>query len=221
MESATIRTVSGVGYDKDSDTDAEKAQTNHLDWGGMGSEMQLRKDLQRCQRAQNQSKTKDKAKCGQGRTHAHHTDERTVEMQENPRQEVSNSPRDRSVPAVYQEHTRTTSDSIPESPLLPTKERIKWPKMSETKEWSMLDEDLDMVLEAVEAGSAERKVYSLTAITYNLAREQFGTVPRRENKSRTRKAGQQKRKKGDSPGVWSIRGSSANLSQKQRRRKAT
>lgn len=48
----------------------------------------------------------------------------------------------------------------------------------------MLDEDLDMVLKAVQAGSAERKVDSLTAITYNLAKERFGRVPRRENKAR-------------------------------------
>ena len=48
----------------------------------------------------------------------------------------------------------------------------------------MLDEDLDKVLEAAQAGSAERKEDSLTAITFSLAKERFGTVPRRENKGR-------------------------------------
>ncbi|KAK0135439.1 Retrovirus-related Pol polyprotein from type-1 retrotransposable element R2 [Merluccius polli] len=48
----------------------------------------------------------------------------------------------------------------------------------------MFDEDLDMVLGAVQAGSAERKMDSLTAITYNLAKERFGAVPRKEMKAR-------------------------------------
>lgn len=67
--------------------------------------------------------------------------------------------------------------------------------MSDGKEWSRSDEDLDKVLGAVQAGSVERKVDSLTAITYNVAKEWFGIVPRKENK---REAGQQKIKKEES-----------------------
>lgn len=59
--------------------------------------------------------------------------------------------------------------------------------MSEGKEWFMLDEDLDKVLGAVQAGSVERKVDLLTAFTYNVAKERFGTVPRKENKARPEK----------------------------------
>lgn len=51
----------------------------------------------------------------------------------------------------------------------------------------MLDEDLDKVLGAVQAGSVERKVDLLTAFTYNVAKEWFGTVPRKENKARPEK----------------------------------
>ena len=115
---------------------------------------------------------------------AHRSDEQSGETQENPRQEAHHSPRDLSVHVIPQEHTRRTPNAIPESPPQPTKERLKWPKMCDTKEWSMLDEDLDKVLEAAQAGSAERKEDSLTAITYSLAKERFGTVPRRENKGR-------------------------------------
>ncbi len=138
---------------------------------------------------------KDKTKCGQRRTHAHRTDQQSGETQENPRQEAHHSPRDLLVPAIPQEHTRATSDATPESPPRLMKERIKWPKMSETKEWSMLDEDLEKVLEAVQAGSAEEKVDSLTAITYNLAKVRFGTVPRRENKARPEKRDNRRERK--------------------------
>ena len=89
--------------------------------------------------------------------------------------------------------SRRTSNAITESPPQPTKERLKWPKKCDTKVWSMFDEDLDKVLEAAQAGSAERKVDSLTAITYSLAKERFGTVPRKENKDR--RENQEKRKK--------------------------
>lgn len=117
------------------------------------------------------------------------------ETQENPRQEAHHSPRDLSVPATPQERTGSTSNANPGSPPKPSKERIKWPKMSETKEWSTLDEDLDIVLEAVQAGSVERKVDSLTAITYNLPKERFGTVPRRESKDRPEKKDNRRERK--------------------------
>lgn len=65
---------------------------------------------------------------------AHRSDEQFGETQESPRKEAHHSPRDLSVPAIPLEHTRTTSNVTPESPPQPTKERLKWPKMSEDKE---------------------------------------------------------------------------------------
>lgn len=58
------------------------------------------------------------------------------------------------------------------------KEKIKWPNMSDMKEWISLDNDLDIVLEATLAGTAERKVTTLTEITYDLAKECFGAGSR-------------------------------------------
>ncbi|GAA6102825.1 uncharacterized protein LOC120485960 [Tachysurus ichikawai] len=87
------------------------------------------------------------------------------------------------------------SNANPESPPQATMERIKWPKMSDREEWSRLDEDLDKVLGAVQAGSVERKVDLLTAITYNVAKEQFGAVPKRENKARPEKQDNRRERK--------------------------
>lgn len=53
--------------------------------------------------------------------------------------------------------------------------------MSDNKEWYQLDQDLDKVLEATLAGTAEQKVNTLTTITYNLAREHFGTQEKKVN----------------------------------------
>lgn len=61
------------------------------------------------------------------------------------------------------------------------KERIKWPKMSDTKAWATLDQDLNQILEVTTTGTVERKINALTEITYNLAKERFGTVERKEN----------------------------------------
>ncbi|GAA6111895.1 uncharacterized protein LOC122132692 [Tachysurus ichikawai] len=47
-----------------------------------------------------------KSTCGQGRMHAHRSDEPSGEMEENPRQEAHHSPRDLSVPATHQDHTQ-------------------------------------------------------------------------------------------------------------------
>lgn len=63
----------------------------------------------------------------------------------------------------------------------PTRERIKWPKMGNNKEWHQLDQDLDNMLEATLAGTAEQKVNTLTTITYNLARERFGIKDKKVN----------------------------------------
>ena len=53
--------------------------------------------------------------------------------------------------------------------------------MSENKVWYQLDQDLDKVLEATLAGTAEQKVNTLTTITYNLAREHFGIEEKKVN----------------------------------------
>ncbi|RXN07781.1 hypothetical protein ROHU_027499 [Labeo rohita] len=52
--------------------------------------------------------------------------------------------------------------------------------MGDTKEWDQLDQDLDKVLEATLAGTAEQKVNTLTT-TYNLAREWFGLEDKKVN----------------------------------------
>lgn len=41
-------------------------------------------------------------------------------------------------------------------------------------QWLQLDEDLDKILEVALAGTVEWKMNPMTAITYNLALEQFG-----------------------------------------------
>lgn len=136
-----------------------------------------------------------KSGCGQGLMQLRRSDEPSGETQENPRLEAHHSPSDLSVVAIIQDHTRRASNAIPESPPQPTRERIKWPKTSEAKEWSMLDEDLDKVLGAVQAGSVESNVDSLTALTYNMAKERFGTVPKRENKTRPEKQNNRRERK--------------------------
>lgn len=60
-------------------------------------------------------------------------------------------------------------------------------RAKERIERSKLDENLDKVLEVGQAGTVERKVESLTAITYNLANECFGTLPRRQPNRREKK----------------------------------
>ena len=92
-----------------------------------------------------------RSKCGQGVIHTRHTDLHSGETQENSGQEAHHSPRDLSVSASPQEHMRITSSAIPESPPKPVKERIKWPKISDAKDWSRLDKDLDKVLEDAQA----------------------------------------------------------------------
>ena len=57
----------------------------------------------------------------------------------------------------------------------PTRERVKWPPANNNIAWYQLDQDLDRVLEAALAGAAERKLDSMTAIVYTMAKERFGT----------------------------------------------
>lgn len=93
-------------------------------------------------------------------------------MQENARRETHHSSRDLPVPAFSQEHTGETTSATPESPPQEgAKERIKWSKMSDAKEWVRLDEDLNKVFKAVQAGAIEVKVDSVTTIAYNMAKE--------------------------------------------------
>ncbi|RXN28473.1 hypothetical protein ROHU_019074 [Labeo rohita] len=95
------------------------------------------------------------------------------ETQESSGQEEPHSPGDLSAPVSPQDLRKDSSNTSPESQTQPARERIKWPKMGDTKEWDQLDQDLDKVLEATLAGTAEQKVNTLTTITYNLARERF------------------------------------------------
>nr|XP_023657820.1 uncharacterized protein LOC111838758 [Paramormyrops kingsleyae] len=63
--------------------------------------------------------------------------------------------------------------------LQPAKERVKWPRMNSNKEWQQLDEDLNKILDVALAGTVERKIETMTAITYNMARERFGIEERK------------------------------------------
>lgn len=96
------------------------------------------------------------------------------ETQENSRQDAPHSTGDLSAPELPQDRGRDEPDANPVSQPHPARERIRWPKMSDNKEWNQLDQDLDKMLEATLAGTAEQKVSTLTTITYNLARERFG-----------------------------------------------
>lgn len=49
------------------------------------------------------------------------------------------------------------------------RERIKWPKLSDSIAWMQFDDDLDSILEAALAGPVHKKVDSLTTIAYNFA----------------------------------------------------
>lgn len=51
--------------------------------------------------------------------------------------------------------------------------------ISDNNVWVQFDDDLDGILEASQAGPLHRKIDSLTAIAYNLAKECFGPVERR------------------------------------------
>lgn len=96
------------------------------------------------------------------------TDLVSGETQESSSQEAPHSTGDFLAPTPPIVRRNILTDAIPQTE--PMKERIKWPKMSDTKEWNSLDNDLDIVLEATQAGTAERKVITLTEITYNLAK---------------------------------------------------
>ncbi len=111
-------------------------------------------------------------------TQVQHADLESGEMQESSSQEAPHFS-DFSAPQSPTPQGSISTDAIPQPE--PMKERIRWPKMSVIKEWASLDEDLNRILEVTSAGTAERKVNTLTEITYNLAKERFGTIERKIN----------------------------------------
>jgi len=54
------------------------------------------------------------------------------------------------------------------------KPRIKWPKALDRKSWKLLDEELDIILEAAFQGPVNRKLQTLTTIVCSIAKERFG-----------------------------------------------
>lgn len=67
---------------------------------------------------------------------------------------------------------------------------MKWPRMNSNKEWQQLHEDLNKILEVALAGTAEHKIKTLTTITYNMAREWFGTEERKAINPKARQLNQ-------------------------------
>lgn len=100
------------------------------------------------------------------------------QTKENPSQEAPHSAGDLLATALAQNHAIVNPDASQQPQ--PAKERVKWPRINSNKEWQQLDEDLDMILEVPLAGATERKIETVTTITYNVARDRFGTEERKE-----------------------------------------
>jgi len=69
------------------------------------------------------------------------------------------------------------------------KDRVLWPKGYEKAVWKKFDEDLEVILNSVLQGPAERRISTLTTMVYNIGKERFGTQqkkgssqPPRENR---------------------------------------
>ncbi|KAG1925127.1 hypothetical protein F2P79_025744 [Pimephales promelas] len=73
------------------------------------------------------------------------------------------------------------------------RERIKWPTSSDSKAWTQFDDDLNGILEATLAGPVHRKIESLTAVTYNLAKERFGPIEQRSQPQSPRQPNRRER----------------------------
>lgn len=131
-----------------------------------------------------------KTKCGREEAQVQRTDLVSGETSENPNQEAPHSVGVFLAPQSAALPRNTSPDRPPQSE--PMKERIKWPKMSDTKAWATLDQDLNQILEVTTTGTVERKINTLTEITYNLAKERFGTV---ERKHQGNEANKQKRER--------------------------
>lgn len=86
-------------------------------------------------------------------------------------------------------HRGNLTDATPQTE--PMKERIKWPKMSDTMEWASFDEGLDRIPKATLA--VEWKAKTLTMVTYNLAKERFGTTERKTNTKAEKKTNRRER----------------------------
>lgn len=108
-------------------------------------------------------------KCGKEGSQVQRTVVAPGETQESSSQEALHSTGDLLAPVSPQDLRWDPSNASPECQTHTSRKWIKWPKMSDTKEWNQLDQDLEKLLEATLAGTAEQKVNTLTTITYNLA----------------------------------------------------
>jgi len=51
---------------------------------------------------------------------------------------------------------------------------IMWPKAQDKKSWKLLDDELDIILEAAMQGPVNRKLQTLTTIVYSVTKTMFG-----------------------------------------------
>ena len=58
---------------------------------------------------------------------------------------------------------------------IPTRQKVKWPRMNDDSAWKAFKETTDSVLETPLAGTISRKIKSLTTIVFTVGRETFGT----------------------------------------------
>ena len=91
------------------------------------------------------------------------------ETQEDSSQEAPHSTGDLSAPAPSQRHRRDSPNTT--SGTQPMTEKVRWPQANNNTAWSQLDGDLERVLEATLAGTAEKKIDSMTTIIITMARE--------------------------------------------------
>lgn len=99
------------------------------------------------------------------------------ETQEDSSQEAPHSTGDLSAPAPSQSHRRDSPNTTPGTQ--PMTAKVRWPQANNNTAWNQLDGDLDRVLEATLAGTAEKKIDSMTTIIITIARERFGTEERK------------------------------------------
>lgn len=130
-----------------------------------------------CKSARGLKIHQSKTQCGKGKKQMQRIVETLSETQEDSSQEAPHSTGDLSAPAPSQSHRRdspnTTSDTQPMT------EKVRWPQANNNTAWNQLDGDLDRVLEATLAGTAEKKINSMTTIIITMARERFGTEERK------------------------------------------
>jgi len=61
------------------------------------------------------------------------------------------------------------------------KDRVLWPKGYEKAVWRKFDEDLEVILNSVLQGPAERRINTLTTMVYNIGKERFGTQQKKNS----------------------------------------